>query len=100
MNCTIEETVGVLVEGCKAKNGTMAELSIGYLKTLIKHIDKAFFMEPTETRKALFKQLLVEVDGKRMKMKKAAEETFREIKEVIGAEKVGVIITESLEDEE
>ena len=30
-NCALPETVDVLVEGCKAKNGTLAELSISYL---------------------------------------------------------------------
>ena len=42
-NCSIVETIEVLVEGCKAKNGTLAELSINYLRTALKSIDKSFF---------------------------------------------------------
>lgn len=34
-NVSIPETIDVLVDGCKAKNGVLAELSIGYLKTAV-----------------------------------------------------------------
>jgi len=34
-SCTFPETIDVLVEGCLAKNLTLAELSIGYLATLV-----------------------------------------------------------------
>ena len=38
-NVAIPETIEVLTDGCKAKNGTLAELSIGYLKIAVCNID-------------------------------------------------------------
>lgn len=34
-NCAFEETVQVVVEGCQAKNTTLAENSMGYLDELV-----------------------------------------------------------------
>ena len=42
-NAVIVETVDTLVDGCKAKNGTLAEFSIGYLKTAVNSIEKSYF---------------------------------------------------------
>ena len=38
-NVAIPETIEVLTEGCKAKNGTLAELSIYYLKIAVGNIN-------------------------------------------------------------
>lgn len=39
------ETIDVLVDGCQAKNGTLAELSIGYLAAFVKNISPNYFLE-------------------------------------------------------
>ena len=43
------ETMDVLVDGCKAKNGTLAEYSIAYLKTAVGSIDKGYFDSGSES---------------------------------------------------
>ena len=79
-NCLFPQTIDALVEGCNSKNGSMAELSIAYLAELVKNFEPGFFLECGPTVEGLFKQLNVEVDGKRMKMKKTAEEILRDLK--------------------
>lgn len=72
-NAVYSETVDVLAEGCQTKNGSLAEIAIGYLGELLKNVDKEYFLTVTDSTKALMQQLVVEVEGKRMKMKKTAE---------------------------
>ena len=83
-NCTISETVDVFVEGCNTKNGVLAELSMGYLGDLIKKMDKKYYEECGESVHKLVKQLNIEIDGKRMKMKKSAETIIKDLKSLIG----------------
>ncbi len=42
-NCLFNETIDVLVEGCKSKNNILAELAIGYLNLLVKNLDESYF---------------------------------------------------------
>lgn len=48
-NAVMLETMDVLVDGCKAKNGTLAEYSIAYLKTAVGSIDKGYFDSGSES---------------------------------------------------
>ena len=77
-NLSSPELIEVLVEGCQAKNLTLAEYSINYLLEAIK------LMNHVPLQGALVRQLLVEADGKRMKMKKQAEAILIDIKHKIG----------------
>lgn len=43
-NLLYPEVIEVLVEGCRAKNLTLAEYSIGYLTTLVKNMDAEYFL--------------------------------------------------------
>lgn len=38
------EVIEVLIEGCRAKNLTLAEYSVGYLTTLVKNMDGEYFL--------------------------------------------------------
>jgi arabinogalactan endo-1,4-beta-galactosidase len=78
-NSAWPETIDSLVEGCQSKNGVLAEIAIGYLGEVVKNIEKSngegsYFMNGEEncvrSVNKLIKQIKIEVDGKRMKMKK------------------------------
>lgn len=43
-NLIYPELILVLLEGCKAKNITLAEYSINYLTTLVKNMDGEYFL--------------------------------------------------------
>ena len=43
-NLVYPELILVLLEGCKAKNITLAEYSINYLTTLVKNMDGEYFL--------------------------------------------------------
>ena len=43
-NMLYSELIEVLIEGCKAKNITLAEYSINYLTTLVKNMDAEYFL--------------------------------------------------------
>ena len=58
--CLWEETVNVLVDGCKSKNAKLSELSMGYLEKLLENMNKDFFFseeskESLESVNELFK---------------------------------------------
>lgn len=55
-------------------------------------------MSASDSSKNLILQLLLEYEGKRMKMKKGSEAIFHDVKNKIGAENIEKIILESLED--
>lgn len=78
VNLSSPELIEVLVEGCHAKNLTLAEYSINYLLEAVR------FMQHIPLQGNLIRQLLVEADGKRMKMKKQAEAILIDIKHKIG----------------
>ena len=98
MNCCFSETMEVLIEGCCSKNGTMAELAMGYLQTLIKHINPEILLEHSETTQKLCRQLISDYEGKRMKMKKGAETAFQELKNAIGVQRMQTVLTESVDE--
>lgn len=55
-------------------------------------------MATSDSSSNLIRQLLVEYEGKRMKMKKGAEGIFHDIKTKIGTENIEKIIVEALKD--
>lgn len=55
-------------------------------------MDKGYYLECGESVHALFKQMNIEIDGKRMKMKKTAESICKEIKNIVGLEEVKIIL--------
>lgn len=73
------EMVFVLVDGCKSKNLALAELSIGYLATLMKSLSAETVASGigSDWMNLLLNQLQADFEGKRMKIKKVAEEILR-----------------------
>jgi hypothetical protein len=72
-NLAVPELIDTFVEGCKAKNNTLAEYSIGSLAELVRKFESDYFLSESESAIALHQVLIQEAEGKRMKMKKNAE---------------------------
>ena len=86
--------VDTLVEGCQAKNGTLAEIAIGYLGDLIKNLDLDYLLSGSDSSRALIYQLVIEIEGKRMKMKKSAEAVLKDVKAKVGLEQIERLLKE------
>lgn len=68
----------------------------------MKNIDSSYFLDETtvESVRSFIKQLKVDVEGKRMKMKKVAENILKSIKAILGQEKVEVMLQNVFEGEQ
>lgn len=95
-NCHHPEILQVLIDGIQAKQINLAELSLGYLESNIKNSDHSVFEVVTEQLKYLFKQLYIEIEGKRMKMKKGAESIMKLIREKVGEDNMISLLKASL----
>ncbi len=92
-DCPYSESIDVLVEGCQTKNGILAESAIGYLAVLVKLMEPGYYLECGESVRGLLKQMNMEIDGKRMKMKKTAERICKDIKNKVGQEQIQIILS-------
>jgi hypothetical protein len=97
-NMPYTELVFVLVDGCKSKNLTLAELSIGYLQALVKNLPAETVTQgvASDWMNSLLSQLHSDFEGKRMKIKKQAEEILRALNAVLGAERVAAALQSAL----
>lgn len=66
----------------------------------MKNLDSEYFMSVTPSSTGLFRQLIVESEGKRMKMRKTAEQIFVAIKNKLGVPSIGQVLTEVCGSEE
>ena len=95
-NLACPELCDILVDGCQAKNLTLAEYAIGYLLEAVKKMPVEYLREAT----GLVAQMVTEYEGKRMKIKKSAEAIFHELKAKLGLEGVEKVIMEAVSDKE
>ena len=96
----VPDIIESLVEGLSNKNIVLAEYSIGYLTDAVKSVDVTFFTTSNEKVKLLVRQLVIELDGKRMKVKKGAETIFGDIKNKTSVEQIQKLLEETFAGED
>jgi hypothetical protein len=84
----VPDLIEVLVDGLSNKNISIAEYSVNYLGDAIKSVDINFILAGGSTVNILVKQLVIELDGKRMKVKKGAESIFTSLKDKSSVEQI------------
>ncbi len=94
------QTVQALQEGCLSKNTQLGDFSSEKLAKLIKNTDEAWLNQHFATVVPLVRQLKVDLENKRLKLKKNAEDILKHLKEELGEQGLAEVFKAAFPDNE